>query len=81
MPRMLTRNPGLRCCRDRDARPGIGANTAMVSVAYAVLVKPLPYPQPDDPQRADRDPGTPIAVASIPASIQTFIAWRSAPTV
>ena len=36
---------------------GIGANTAIFDVAYAVLLKPLPYPDPKRSASALPDPG------------------------
>ena len=80
--RMVTRNPGFAAVAIATLALGIGANTAMVSVAYAVLVKPLPYAQPGEIHSAQVViPERRSQFASIPASIQAFMAWRSAPTV
>jgi putative ABC transport system permease protein len=45
--RQLRRNPGFAATAIATLALGIGLNTAIFSVAYGVLWRPLPYPNPD----------------------------------
>ncbi len=45
--RMLRKSIGLSAAVVVSLGIGIGANTAIFSVVYALLIHPLPYPQPD----------------------------------
>jgi putative ABC transport system permease protein len=79
--RVLPRNPAFAVVIIVTLALGIGANTAILSVAYSVLLKPLPYLQPEQiysveviiPERRDQIP-------SFPPTVQAYLAWRNTPT-
>lgn len=73
--RMLRKNPGFAAAAVITLALGIGANTAIFSVCNAVLLKPLPYAEPDRLvmlSEQDRD-GKLDNVA-----LANFVDWRDA---
>jgi predicted permease len=74
--RMLRKNPGFTAVAVLTLALGIGANTAIFSVVYAVLLKPLPYANPNQlvsAFQANPSEGIPETGASYP----NFVEWRA----
>ena len=63
--RMLRRNPGITAVAIISLALGIGANTALFSAVYAVLIKPLPVENPERLVLFEWQSGRPFRVSGM----------------
>ncbi|MBV8845923.1 MAG: ABC transporter permease [Bryobacterales bacterium] len=71
--RSLAKNTGFAAIAMAALALGIGASTAIFTVVNAVLLQPLPYPQPDRIMKLGRQFATGVAYSN---SIPKYFAWR-----
>jgi predicted permease len=74
--RMLRKNPGFTAVAVLTLALGIGANTAIFSVVYTVLLKPLPFTHPDQLFTAFQA-NTQQGIAETGCSYPNFEQWRA----
>ena len=77
---MMRRNKGFTTAGLLTLALGIGATTAVFSVVYGVLLRPLPYPAADRLVRlSEEHPGAVSPLRAPMLSNLTYYAWSAAP--
>jgi len=75
--RLMTRAPGFTCAALTTMALAIGVNTAVFSVVYGVLLRPLPYADQDRiVVLSEEHPGGHAIIRDPRLSNLTFAAWR-----
>jgi predicted permease len=78
--RSLRKGPGFAAAVVATLALGIGANTAIFSLIYSVLLKPLPYPAPDRIFSVEMAAPRHNDFSSQPMRVQDYLEWRNAGT-
>ncbi len=77
--RMLARSPGYATVVIFTMALSIGATTTLFSLAYGVLMRPLPWPEPDRLVRLQETRGGQISRVPWTISNAAYLAWREQP--
>src|SRR5262245_17049673 len=78
---MMRRNPGFTAAGLLTLALGIGATTAVFSILYGVLLRPLPFPGAHRLVRVweEHPGGTPVVAGSRWITNRTYYAWTERP--
>jgi putative ABC transport system permease protein len=77
--RMLFRSPGFAAVVILTMALSIGATTTLFSLAYGVLMRPLPWPEPDRLVRLQETRGGQMSRVPWTVSNAVYLAWRDQP--
>jgi putative ABC transport system permease protein len=78
--RLLSRSPGFTALAVVMMALGIGSTTTIFSLSYGVLIRPLPWPEPDRVVRLRETRGGNPGRVPWTISNTTYHAWRESPT-
>jgi predicted permease len=73
--RMLRKNPGFTSVAILTLALGIGANTAIFSVVNAVLIRPLPFAEPDRLVRIF-EKNDKLKLSQFSSSVPNYLSWK-----